>query len=285
MRYRKREKKDMIKQDNLQIYYPGDLQDALLLYNKRPEAILTAGSVELSRTETWQHYQGPVIVLGNIREIKRIIKTERYLEIGAGKALSAILSIPSPNIPLLLKKSILLGCPAPARTQATIGGNLCIPDKTYDIHGALTLLNATAEIRKTNHTRWIPVSDIRNTTGFTTLEEGEILTRIRIPISNWEIQEYIKFPGAFTTASINLYGLAHKEDNLISAIRISIKTPYNPPYRYPETEKSMIGKSSPLTKHEITQITKEIAEKVSEEEPEADIRTITKLISHFLQKI
>jgi aerobic carbon-monoxide dehydrogenase medium subunit len=67
------------------------------------------------------------------------------------------------------------------RDRGTIGGNCCLSDPTNNLPPLLVALNATMTIRSKDGTRDVPAEDFFKGYFTTAVEEGELLTTIKIP--------------------------------------------------------------------------------------------------------
>jgi len=67
------------------------------------------------------------------------------------------------------------------RTIATIGGNLCNASPAADLIPTLIVMDASLQAVSSSGTRELAVKDLMRGPGATTLQDGEIVTEIRIP--------------------------------------------------------------------------------------------------------
>ncbi|ADN01759.1 FAD binding domain-containing protein [Spirochaeta thermophila] len=258
---------DTTRHSGVAIYYPQDLQDALLLARKRPEAVLMAGGTYLAMSGTWTRFQGPIITLQRVSELSRIIRTERYLEIGAMVSQGHLSTVARAVLPPLLTRALLLAAPPTVRWNATMGGNLTIPDRSLGISPALILLDAVVEIRTSTRSRWIPVSAIRNQQGFSLLHEDEILTRIRIPRVPWtHTHLFSATPPHRMDRPLTLYGLARSEGSLLEEIRWAFHTRHPLPIRMADLEGLLSGQRLPLPEREMTRTLDEAEALIAQEQ-------------------
>jgi CO/xanthine dehydrogenase FAD-binding subunit len=181
-----------------QVIFPSNLGELFTEWNRFPGAVPFAGGTSFLRVETGEIPALPkdILSLENIEELRRITRTERYLEIGAMVHLSEIISL-GKIIPPALSASIQGIAGPQLRNLATIGGNICSWNKSgggIDASAAMIALDARYELRSASQSRW--VSALRFSalsTGRPAGEEGdkavppsrELLTRIRIPLEQW----------------------------------------------------------------------------------------------------
>jgi CO/xanthine dehydrogenase FAD-binding subunit len=184
-----------------QVFHPAGFSDFFSFWNKFPDAVPFAGGTSLIRGGSVVHpdrESGPVyrelpelpvniLSLEKIDELCRITRTERYLEIGAMVRLSEIIGL-GKTVPDAFTET-LKGIAGPQiRNLATIGGNLCV---SGDAAALLAALEARYELRSAGGSRW--VSALRFSSAMDGLKHQELLTRIRIPLDEWNYTVYRKF--------------------------------------------------------------------------------------------
>jgi CO/xanthine dehydrogenase FAD-binding subunit len=177
-----------------QIFYPNSLQELFSAWGRFPDAIPFAGGVELLRRQGKQilSLPGNILSLEQMGELHRITRTERYLEIGAMVKLSEIIRL-GKTVPEALTQS-LLGIASPQmRNLITIGGNICNPLRRLDTTAPLVALDAGFELRTAKQTRWVSASRFSALPGSLALGNQELLTRIRVPLKQWQYSLYRKF--------------------------------------------------------------------------------------------
>jgi CO/xanthine dehydrogenase FAD-binding subunit len=129
------------------------------------------------------------------------------------------------------------------RNMATIGGNLCFRGGCLDSSAALMDLDAQYELRSAQSSRWIAAGRFFPKPGQTALKEQELLTRIRVPLDNWDYSIYQKFSGQAGKSKAVVF-LAKTQKNVLNDIRIVYKT--NTLWRDKDSESILIGKHLPL---------------------------------------
>lgn len=160
-----------------------------------------------------------IISLKKIHELNQIEKHERYFEIGAAVPFAKILQ--TPRIPKVLFDCIKTIGSHPLRNLSTLGGNICIPDHKGCTWAALLALDARFEITSLNKKNK-EVKKIIKAHEFTSLEDNEILTKIRVPTNNWNLSIYKRL-GKYDSFLDNCAGiafLAETERNHIYNIKI-----------------------------------------------------------------
>jgi CO/xanthine dehydrogenase FAD-binding subunit len=206
-----------------QVFFPSTLNELFSAWARFPDSVPYAGGTGLLRGQGKTALSLPrnILSLENLDELHRISRTERYLEIGAMKKLNEIINL-GKIIPEALTKT-LLGIAGPqVRNLATIGGNLCHPTHSMDAAAPLAALDARYELRTANQSRWISASRFSSFPGATALESQELLTRIRIPLEQWDSSIYKKFRAGDCDDEFGgvLVFLARNQKNILTDIRL-----------------------------------------------------------------
>jgi len=182
------------------VFQPHNLSELLRTYQNYPQALLWAGGTALGREyKTGGSFDLPDIIIhtAGIPELQRISRTERYFEIGAGVPVSRILKVGQHVLPKIFTQALQHIAHPAIRYRATLGGNLCHLPRRLNTFGPLTILDARMELRKLGKSRWIHIPRLFTKTGECTLEEGEIVSRIRIPFVDWNMQFFQKIGDPF----------------------------------------------------------------------------------------
>lgn len=238
-----------------QLYAPSHLQEALSYYYRNPNALLYAGGTYILEFQTEDRLNFPptVLSLENVEELKRMARTNRYIEIGAGASISRIASIGPHVLPYALYKALLsIGSPG-IRNMATLVGNICVPEKRLNCFPVLSILNSQIEIRSLKNTRWIPMNKFVDIKGNLALEQGELVTRIRIPMETWNFQAFrtIGHYHSEVDPLLTFCGLAKVEKGSLSAIRFACSSIVPVLIRNREFETQLMGKQLPFSNKEI----------------------------------
>ncbi|RKX79490.1 MAG: molybdopterin dehydrogenase [Spirochaetes bacterium] len=206
-------------------YSPENLGDLLSLYKSMPDALVYGGGTYILKNQKREFLSLPenVIYLKRVEELNRISRTERFLEIGSSISINRVLSIGKHILPAALY-NCLLGVGTPGiRNLATLGGNICVRDRRMDTFPLLHLLDARVELRKAGGSRWIQINRLFDSEGKASLQPGEILTRIRIPFDEWNVQVYHKLGSRAREGetTLSFCGLAKTQKGVINDIRIA----------------------------------------------------------------
>ena len=181
-----------------QVLMPGNLTELFSLWNRIPGAVPFAGGTNIMH-DTADSGSAPrvfreqpelpnaILSLEKIEDLHNITRTERYLELGAMVRLSDIIAL-GKIVPHAFSRTLQGIANPPVRNMATIGGNIC---SGGDSLAALCALDAVYELRNAGNSRW--VSAFRYSSMVKNLQKGELLTRIRVPLEEWNYTVYRKF--------------------------------------------------------------------------------------------
>jgi len=222
------------------ILYPENYTELFTEWNRYPDAVPFAGGTTLIRDHI-PDLPSVILSLEKIEEMCRINRSERYLEIGAMVKLSRIIELRK-FVPSVLVHCLRNIAGPQLRNMATIGGNVC---RHLDSATAFTALDAQYELRSAQSSRWITAARFSPEPKPGALGPREILSRIRIPLDNWDYSAYKKFAGK------NAVFLAKVQKNVLADIRIICKAA-NRIWRDKDSEIILIGKRLPLTRRMAT---------------------------------
>jgi CO/xanthine dehydrogenase FAD-binding subunit len=210
------------------VFYPSSFQELFSIWKdygsskQSGDTTLCAGGIGLLSypSSLIPALPGNIISLEKIPELRKISRTERYIEIGCMVKLSQIINL-GKIVPEGLTRCLRLIADPQLRNQATIGGNLCYPSRRLDASAPMVALDAQYELRTIQTARWIPASRFSSLPGPPNLGAKELLTRIRVPLEPWSFTRYSKFN---ITGSSEIGGgilfLMRIEKDILSDIRI-----------------------------------------------------------------
>ena len=244
-----------------QVFFPSTYADLFSAWNRFPHAVPYAGGTGLIRDQGGQVLELPSVILSldELDEMHRISRTERYLEIGAMVSLNRIIDM-GKIVPCVFRFCLEAIAGPQLRNMATLGGNICMTERQTDCPAALTALDAQYELRGGQSSRWISASRFNpgpegvagpeSTAGAerapcpTSLNPGELLTRIRVPLDNWDYSAYKKFTG-YINRGRSVVFLAKTQKDTLSDIRVVYKA--DAIFRNKNIESVLIGKQLPLS--------------------------------------
>lgn len=279
------------------IYSPSNLQDLIRIYNLNKDAVIYAGGTWSLRSQEGDLFnlKGSVINIMGIEELKKISRTDRYLELGSTVTISTILELGTSIIPEAFYSALKQMGPRQIRNMATIGGNICVSNRKMDLFPVLHLHDAQIELRKQRDLRsprrllksdakWIPASRFINNDGKINMTPGEILTRIRIPNDTWEYQSYTKTEGP--SSPLVFAGLAGTDKYILTDFRICFSTARERIIRNRDIEADLIGRRLPLSRKEIISLKEKISQLfLSINETDFTTAKAIALTAQFIEKI
>ena len=211
-----------------QTFFPSGFQELFSIWNslssQNPsgEVALYAGGTGLYLNQKSRIPKIPqkIISLDRISELRKIRRTERYIEIGCMVKLSQIINL-GKIVPEGLTRCLECIADPQLRSQATIGGNICNPSGKMDASGPMIALDAQYELRTAQSARWITASRFSSHPGPPSLAPQEMLTRIRIPLEPWNFTRYqkISIAGSNESGGGILFILRNQKD-ILTDIRI-----------------------------------------------------------------
>jgi CO/xanthine dehydrogenase FAD-binding subunit len=229
-----------------QVFFPLNFQELFSAWSRFPEAVPFAGGAELIRGQGKRAPVLPktILSLEKLEELSRITRTERYLEIGAMVRLNEIIRL-GKIVPDVLTQC-LMGIAGPQlRNIATIGGNICNPSRRSDTAAPMIALDAHYELRSAQAVRWISASRFSSLAGSSTMASKELLTRIRIPLEQWNYSLCRKFNirGGGEPGDIIVFILRNQK-NILEDMRVVFSG--DSVLREKNSEALLIGKKLPL---------------------------------------
>jgi len=229
-----------------QIFFPLSYSELFSSWNRFPEATPFAGGTGLLREQGRKIFSLPPIILSldRVEELQRISRTERYLEIGAMAKLSQIAALGN-LVPKVLRRCLESIAGQQLRNMATIGGNICFPGRCLDSAAVFTALDGQYELRSAQSSRWVSAARFFSSTGQNALNPQELLTRIRVPLENWDYTSYKKFAGQANQSRTAVF-LVKIQKNILIDIKVIYKTALI--WRDKNIESRLIGKGLPLNR-------------------------------------
>lgn len=275
------------------IFRPRNLGALLKLYVRNPDALLYAGGTEILPAA----YRGAgrlpdlpdrVIYLGNVQELSRISRTQRHLVIGSCLPISRILSTGRSILPLVLYEALQSIATPAVRNLATLGGNLCFSTSGGDALSALLVIGAQLELRGESGTRWISIEEFAQTR----LPQAEIITRIRVPLEEYDTQLYRKVGtgSADAPALLNFCGVARFSKGHLEHFHFSVGGEGLQAMRFPDLETRFEGLKLPMPLKQVDILTREVAARLQlpgDDRAGSEYRRATalRLLARFISEI
>lgn len=231
-----------------QVFAPAALSELFASWDRFPDAVPYAGGTEIIRGQGSRVFRLPknILAVRQIEELRRITRTERYLEIGAAATLDEILSL-GKIIPEALRRAIEEIATPQVRNLATLGGNVCCAGRRLDTFAPLVALDARFELRTATGSRWVAAGRFAPGPGAPLLMRMELLTRIRVPLETWNytVQRRIGGPSRPDGDSAAYTFIARAERDILSDARVALAG--SELVRDRSIENMIIGKALPLS--------------------------------------
>lgn len=240
--------------DHIRVFVPTSLNELLQTFKAHPDAQVYAGGTHILSTRNTPYARLPekVLSLHQVDELRRVTRTEKYIEFGAGVTLRRILDLGPKAFPAALFEAIQTLGPLGIENLATIGGNVCVSGRLMTLVPILYLLECRLELRSASGARWVRIGRFHDTNGTTVLEPGEILTRLRISPGHWNRQAFKSFGTIYLSETDPLVfcGLAHVDNSVLADFRFAITT-HRPSFiRNQALEAELVGRKVPLAKRD-----------------------------------
>ncbi len=157
------------------VYFGTSLDNVLYQLKNRSSLRVCGGCTFL------KDLPGVALITRNIADLTQIEKRERYLELGAGVTLSAIMELGERHVPPVLYQALHSVATPIIRNMATLGGNLCMEPVRGALFAPLLALDSRLEFRTGSEVRPVQMSQ------FTAVPEASILAKVRIPLEDWDV--------------------------------------------------------------------------------------------------
>ncbi len=232
------------------VFTPRTLADLLSLKRRRPDVTVFAGGTYILHNSSDKIPALPAAVasIRHLEELKRIHRTERYIELGSCVSLSEISRIGGRTIPPVLAHAIAAIASPPLRSLATLGGNICVREQRLTLFPVLFVLDARLELREHGGSRWLPITRMVEPDGDLAISDAEVLTRVRIPLSDWNSQYHRTLaPGPGSSGlSLSFCGLANTSRGVLTDFRFAFGSMGKILLRSREIEAELVSRKVPL---------------------------------------
>lgn len=234
-----------------QVFSPSTLAELFVFWNRFPNAVLYAGGTGLLRGQGGRTLTLPtnLISLAKVEELKRVTRTERYLEMGSAVSLGDLLAL-GKIVPEALSLTLKGIANPQIRNLGTIGGNICSPGRSMDAAAVLVALDARYELRSASAAKWVSSLRFETEKGVSFPGSQELLTRVRVPLEQWDYTVYRKIGHAHQLQgdSSTAVFIARAQKDILSEVRLVFSGPTL--IRERAIEASLAGKTLPLARRE-----------------------------------
>ena len=245
---------------------PNDVNEAIqLLQEHGDECKILAGGHSLlpvlrNRLNDPEH----IVDISGLSELQGIKDNEKSVTIGAGTTHGEIArsSVLQQHAPMFAIAASQIG-DVQVRNFGTIGGSIAHADPAADWPGVLLASNASIVIKNASGTREVDVDQFFQGLFMTAVEEGEIITAIRVPKTAFNRNStYVKFPQpASRFAIVGCAAAVDKEAGQVTEARVAFNGVSSKPFRDTGIENGLKGHS--LTDGTIAAATANVADGIS----------------------
>lgn len=192
-----------------------------------------------------------------IKELATIDKRERYIDFGPAVTLAEILDIGEEHLPRIFYEAVSGIANPIVRNVATLGGNICDAKWKHTTIAPMLALDARIEISRPRTNGLITETQYIPFTKFEGIPEDFLLTKIRIPVEEWDVEVFRRFgpSHAINENSASFAFLASSQKNQLSNLRIAFAGPFS--FRNKELENRLLGASLPLPEASIKELVDE----------------------------
>lgn len=210
------------------------------------------------------------LTVRKIPELQLLEKREHYFNFGSSITLSEILKLGKTNISPVLYEAIETVATPSVRNLATIGGNICAQGHKHTLFAPLLALDARLEFQNANNIIYIPFSK------FTEVPNGYILTRIRVPVNEWEVEIFRRVgpEHSISPLSAGFVFLVDTQRNFLANVRIAFAGPFA--FRSTELENTLIGIRLPISARFIDHVISEADNFFTEQTKEYNPKPVLK---------
>jgi CO/xanthine dehydrogenase FAD-binding subunit len=236
-----------------EVFFPQDVDEILELLKKNPDILLMAGGTNIVGSQPSRIIELPeqVASIAKVKELRKTIRTEQFIEMGACTTFTGLLSLAPASLPEPLGAVIKAIGNRALCNIATIGGNLCCRNRFLDLWPFLSCMEAQVEFRSPSGTRWASVSHLCGEDGEPLIPKASILSRLRIPLYNYDFVYYRKlgnslYPSADTAMFVCMANIVRDKVEDFRLVFSGEKA-----FRLKDKEMSISGKKTTTPKREI----------------------------------
>lgn len=236
------------------VYFGTSLDEVLYQLRNRSNLKICGGCTYLKELP-------PVsMIIRNIKEFNLIEKRERYIEIGSGVTLAAIMELGEKHFPSVFYQALSSIATPLVRNIATLGGNICIEPLCGTLFAPLLALDAKLEFRINSEILSLPMTQFSTFGNGNLVPTGSVLTKVRIPLDDWELSVFRRIGPSWTlNENCASYAfLASIQKETLMNLRIAFCGAFR--LRSRELENKLIGTKLPLSPREIQDMLETSAE-------------------------
>lgn len=164
-----------------QFFRPATLSEVFDLLQEASEAEFVAGGTDLGLEFSHHRKQVSVLIsLEAVAELKQVVQTPEFVDIGAAVPLSHIEENLRGIFPAL-DEMLYWFAARQVRNRATIGGNIGTASPIGDLPPVLLALNAEVRLASVKGDRTLPLANFFKGYRQTELQPGEVIVSVKIP--------------------------------------------------------------------------------------------------------
>ncbi|MFD1255027.1 4-hydroxybenzoyl-CoA reductase subunit gamma [Devosia equisanguinis] len=228
------------------IFIPASLDDFADIYAANPQARIVAGSTDVGLWVTkFMRPIGPVIFIGHLQELRRVVESETGVEIFAGVSYSDAFPLIETRFPHLNELwNRIAG--EQIRNMGTIGGNIANGSPIGDTPPPFIALGATLRLRRGSERRDIALEDYFLAYGKQDRQPGEFVESITLPVlpegEHFATYKISKRRDEDISALCGAFRVAVGGDGMVSLARIAYGGMSGTPKRASAVEAALLGK-------------------------------------------
>ncbi len=231
---------------------PSTLDEALMMLNEQGgNAVPVAGCTDLMVIDyaTGRSHDAVVNVLG-LKELAGIHRTDDWLDIGAASTFTEIRNNPDVQAvsPILAEVAATVGA-WQIQNRATIGGNIANASPAGDSLPVLLALDAECVLAGPTGERVVAYADMHVAYRETALAPGELIVRVRIPLSNKSRLQQFRKVGTRQAQAISkvlVAMTADRDGDVLENVRLAAGSVAAIPLRLSKTETALNGQRPDL---------------------------------------
>jgi CO/xanthine dehydrogenase FAD-binding subunit len=185
------------------------------------------------------------LIVRGVEDLLTIERRERFIDIGSAVPLSVILERGQKRVPQTLYDAIKSTANPFVRNAATLGGNISAEGNKRSLFAPLYALDCLLEFKSEQQMFSMQISQ------FDRVPQKSLLTKIRVPLNEWDIAIYKRLGPSGRESGQNAYFvfLAMTQKGFLSDIRIVFSS--RTVFRDRNLENNMIGTSLPLSRKNV----------------------------------
>lgn len=228
-----------------QYHSPESLDEALSLLAELENATPVIGGTDLMiAMRNGVSIPDHIVDLNKISELNYVKEEDGIIMIGATATHAEVANSPiAAKIPSLVDSVSRIGSPQ-IRNRGTITGNICNASPAADSAPPLLVHMAEVEIQSLDGKRTIPIVDLFAGPKINSLQPGELLTEIRIPVPPAGSSSSFKRIGrrkAFTLSVVSSAAYIQMEGETCTDAKVAFGSVAITPIRVPEAESLLSG--------------------------------------------